>query len=239
MIKVLVSGSKGNCYVVQANENEKLLIECGIAWRDIVCNLNFNLEGIQGCLISHAHSDHCKDIKHILNNGINVYTNKSVIEKNKITDLRRVNIIGALENLKIGNFKIKTFDCNHTNNDGSECENLGFIINHEELGTIAFATDTYYLKYKLDNINHLLIECNYCEKDIQDLEPYRARIFKSHMSLETLKDALKTWSLSTIEDITLIHLSETNADENYMKEEIEKLTGIPVYIAKKGLILDV
>lgn len=238
MIKVLASGSKGNCYLIETSK-EILILECGIAWKDIVCNLNFDLSKVVGCLISHQHKDHCKDIKHILNNSIDIYTSKSVIEKNKITDLRRVHIISSLENLKIGNFKIKTFDCNHTNNDGSECENLGFIINHKELGTIAFVTDTYYLKYKLDNINHLLIECNYCEKDIQDLEPYRARIFKSHMSLETLKEALKTWDLSTIEDITLIHLSESNADENYMKEEIEKLTGVPVYIAKKGLILDV
>lgn len=55
MFKVLGTGSKGNCYLVQANENEKLLIECGITWNSMITGLDFNLEGIQGCLVSHKH----------------------------------------------------------------------------------------------------------------------------------------------------------------------------------------
>lgn len=174
-----------------------------------------------------------------MNNGIDIYANKSVLKANKIEDRRRVNEIYNLNTFRVGNFTIKPFDCQHTNNDGSECENFGFIIEHKEIGKMVFATDTYYLKYKFNGIDHAFIEANYCEKDIQDIEPYRARIFKSHMSLETLKETLKAWDLKKTKDITLIHLSENNADENYMKEEIEKLTGIPVYIAKKGLVIDV
>lgn len=69
MIKVLASGSKGNCYLIETSK-EILILECGIAWKDIVCKLNFDLSKVVGCLISHEHKDHCKDIKHILNNGI-------------------------------------------------------------------------------------------------------------------------------------------------------------------------
>ena len=241
MIKVIASGSKGNCYLIQANENEKLLIECGIAWKDIVCNLDFNLDGIQGCLVTHAHFDHSKSIKDILHYGIDVYCNENVVENVKFVNsfsTRRMNLIKPKRKIKIGCFTILPFDCQHTNNDRSACQNLGFIIEHKEIGKIVFVTDTYYLKYKFKDIDHVLIECNYSEKDIQNIEPYRARIFKSHMSLETLKETLKAWDLKKTKDITLIHLSENNADENYMKEEIEKLTGIPVYIARKGLVID-
>ncbi|EPY2295179.1 hypothetical protein ACXATC_002817 [Clostridium sporogenes] len=38
MIKVLASGSRGNCYIIQAGE-EKLLLECGIDWRNILKGL--------------------------------------------------------------------------------------------------------------------------------------------------------------------------------------------------------
>lgn len=101
-----------------------------------------------------------------------------------------------------------------------------------------FATDTYYLKYKFKDIDHVFIECNYTEEDIKNIEPYRARVFKSHMGLETLKETLKAWDLKKTKEITLIHLSSENADGEYMKNEIEKLTGIPVNIAKKGLVIN-
>ena len=57
------------------------------------------------------------------------------------------------------------------------------------------------------------------------------------MSLETLKEFLKASDLSKLETLTLIHLSENNADTDRFKEEIEGLTGIPVKIAVPGLTI--
>lgn len=54
MLKVLATGSKGNCYILQAG-NDKLLLECGIPYKEILKGLDFNLNGVQGCLISHEH----------------------------------------------------------------------------------------------------------------------------------------------------------------------------------------
>lgn len=54
MLKVLATGSKGNCYLLQAG-NDKLLLECGIPYKEILKGLDFNLNGVQGCLISHEH----------------------------------------------------------------------------------------------------------------------------------------------------------------------------------------
>ena len=44
-----------NIYLIEANKNEKLLIECGISYHTILKGIGFNIKGIQGCLISHEH----------------------------------------------------------------------------------------------------------------------------------------------------------------------------------------
>ena len=58
MIKVIATGSTGNSYLIEANPNERLLIECGIPYKRILEGLDYNISGIQGCLISHEHKDH-------------------------------------------------------------------------------------------------------------------------------------------------------------------------------------
>ena len=233
MIKVLSSGSKGNSYIVQAGE-EVLLLELGIPFKEIIKGLKFNLNNVVGCLVSHVHKDHSKGIKQALKHSLNVYCNEDVANS-VTTDKRRINVIEPLEKLKVGGFTILPFDCKHTDSDESVCPNLGFLIQHKELGKILFATDTYYLKYTFSDVDHILIECNYTEKDLDNLPSYRARVLKSHMSLETLKDTLRTWNLNNTRDITLIHLSEANGEPEYFKEEIEKTTGCIVNIAAPGL----
>lgn len=54
MLKVLASGSSGNCYIVQAGE-EKLILECGIGYKEILKGLNYTIKNVKGCLISHQH----------------------------------------------------------------------------------------------------------------------------------------------------------------------------------------
>lgn len=234
MIKVLGTGSKGNCYLIQAKD-ETLILELGISLNGILKGLNFNLSNVVGCLVSHHHKDHCVSLKKANERGLNIYTSKDVINKFSLNDFRRVTYIEALKKFKVGNFTILPFDCNHTNNDGEKCLNLGFLIQHDELGKILFATDTYYLKYTFKDIDHVLIECNYTERDLDKIPPYRARVLKSHMSLETLKETFENWDLSKTKDVTLIHLSETNGDPKLFKEEIEKVTGCIVNIAVAGL----
>lgn len=234
MIKVLASGSKGNCYIIQAGE-EKLLLECGIDYRDILKGLNYSIKEVEGCLVTHKHLDHCKSFKRVFESLPKLGAPLEVLEKFQCKKLYKSKIAQNKEIFRLGNFIIMPFNCQHTNSDNSYCENLGYLIQHKDIGKILFATDTYYLKYKFKNVDHILIECNYSEKYMEDLEPYQTRTFKSHMSLETLKDTLKTWDLSKTKTITLIHLSENNGNSEEFKKEIESLTGIPTYIAVPGL----
>lgn len=233
-IKVIASGSSGNCYIIQAGE-EKLVLECGIDYRRILKGLNYSIKGVVGCLVSHKHSDHCKGLKKIYETLPKVCAPLEVLEKFKCTNLHKSTLTQHQCTFRIGGFTVMPFKCQHTNSDGAECENLGYLIQHPLIGKILFATDTYYLKYKFKDVDHILIECNYSEATIKALEAHEQRIFKSHMSIETLKTTLKTWDLSSTKTITLIHLSKNNGEPKRFKKEIEALTGIPTYIAVEGL----
>lgn len=233
MIKVLASGSKGNCYIVES-EGETLLLECGITYKEILKGLNFKIDNVVGCLVTHEHKDHCKAFREILKSGIDVYTSvgtaRAIAEKEYIETYHRLHFINPKEIFKVGGFTIIPFNTQH-----DTAEPLGFVINHKAIGSILFATDTYYLKYSFKGINNMLIECNYSEDILENLEPYQERLFKSHMSLETLKEFLIVSDLSKIETLTLIHISENNGDPDRFKKEIEGLTGIPVNVAIPGL----
>lgn len=230
-IKVLASGSSGNCYLLET-EKETLIIECGIRYRDILKGLNFDLNKVVGCLISHEHGDHSKAINEIMNAGIDVYmsvgTKEGIDFKSSAT--HRINIVKHGKRYKIGGFDVVPFNVEH-----DVSEPLGFLLQHKELGRILFATDTYYLRNTFINVDHILIECNYSEDILEEIPLYRARVLKSHMSLETLKETLKTWDLSRTKDITLIHISEGNGEPKRFRKEIEEITGIKTYVAIPGL----
>lgn len=52
-LRVINSGSSGNGYVLESN-GEKLLIELGVAWKDILKSLNYKIEDVAGCIVSHC-----------------------------------------------------------------------------------------------------------------------------------------------------------------------------------------
>lgn len=228
MIKIIATGSKGNAYVLQAG-GEILLLELGVKFNDIKKALNFNLSNVVGALVTHEHKDHSKAVNEAIKAGIDIYMSDGTKEEVGI-DSYRIHAISSKEKFKKGGFTILPFDTQH-----DVKEPLGFLIHHPAIGKVLFATDTYYLKYVFNNVDHILIECNYSENVLTELPAYKTRVLKSHMSLETLKDTLKIWNLKRTKGITLIHISEGNGEPEYFKEEIEKSTGVKTYIAIPGL----
>ena len=62
---VLGSSSSGNCYILD-NGKEALIIEAGIRFQEVKKALDFNLRKVVGCVVTHAHNDHAKYIKAIV-----------------------------------------------------------------------------------------------------------------------------------------------------------------------------
>ena len=242
--RVLGSSSKGNCYLLES-ENETLIIEAGVSFKDMKIGLDFNLRNVVGCLVTHEHGDHSKSMRDLLKAGIDVYTSmgtaRAVAEKYEVIETyHRLHFIKSFIGFKVGNFVVIPMDAHH-----DAAEPLAFIISHKEMGSLLFATDTYYLEYKFKNLHHILIECNYSEKILQRnidnnlIETNVAsRLSRSHMSLENVKELIKANNNPNLKNIVLLHLSDGNSNAKEFKEVMEDLTHKRVEIADKGLEIE-
>lgn len=59
-LKVLGSGSSGNCYLIEASQSDKLVLDAGINFKEVQKGLEFDFRGVRGVLITHEHMDHLK-----------------------------------------------------------------------------------------------------------------------------------------------------------------------------------
>lgn len=241
-LKILGSSSKGNCYLLD-NGKECLMIECGVAFKDVQKAVNFDISRICGVIISHEHGDHAKYVKKCLESHIPVYASQGTLDALGISPTRDVpNLVcqmGELTIQQIGKFRVQPFATQH-----DAAEPFGFLIYHPECGMVLFATDTYYLHYTFDGLHNILIECNY-RQDILDynvesgkIHPaMRTRTMKSHCSFDTCRETLLANDLSKVNNIVLIHLSDGNANANEFKQGIIEATGKTVHVAEKGMTI--
>lgn len=229
-IEILASGSSGNAYLIGDGQTT-LLLDAGISYRELQIKSGFKMSSVKGCLVTHEHKDHCKAVKDLVKNGISIYMSKGTKEALGIEN-HRIKTIASLKDIEIGSFIVKSFDVEH-----DVKEPLGFlIVSKLTKETLLYFTDTYYLKYRFENINYILGECNYDDESLKDslangMNVERAkRLYKSHMSLENLLVFLQSNDLTKLKKIYLLHLSNDNANEEKMKLEIQKQTGVEVVI---------
>lgn len=225
-IEVLASGSTGNCYRISDGKTS-VLLDCGIPLKRIQRGLHFQLYQIDAVLVTHCHQDHVKAAKEIARLGIPVYTSQGTLDACHLYgfQFRRVK---PLEILKIRTFTVIPFDVEH-----DAPEPLGFVLKSSVTGEkLLYFTDTYYLKYRFPGIHYLMAECNYSLKTMsEDINPaLRDRIIESHMSLETLLELLQANEFRELKQVYLLHLSSDNSDEELFKTEVQKATGVEVYV---------
>lgn len=229
-ITALASSSKGNCYRVTDGQT-LLLLECGINYREIQKGFNFRMSEVAGCLVTHEHGDHCKSIKDVLKAGIDVYMSAGTADAIRV-DHHRIKPVEARKQFTLGTWTIMPFDVQH-----DVSEPLGFLLANQTGEKLLFATDTYYIKYRFPGLTHIMVECNHSreiliENMVKGKVPrvMKQRLEKSHFSLENVKEFLKANDLSKVQEIWLLHLSDTNSDEELFKREIMELTGKMVYV---------
>lgn len=54
-LKCIATGSTGNCYTLTSSSRETFILDCGINIKEIKKGLDWNIRGIKGMIISHAH----------------------------------------------------------------------------------------------------------------------------------------------------------------------------------------
>ena len=234
ILKVIGTGSKGNCYLLEA-ANETLMIECGVNIQKIKQTLNFNFSKLAGCLVTHEHQDHAAGIDGMIRHGVNIYATAGTLQDRKSN---RAKSIEKHKTYRIGGFKVKAYDVPH-----DAVDPVGFLIEHPESGKILFLTDAMYCPYTFNDLNNIIIEANYSKEIIdrkvrEGANPQflRNRILKSHMSLENcIASVLLANDLSQVNNIVLIHLSNSNSDEALFKKRVHEATGKTVTVADNGL----
>lgn len=235
-IKVIGSGSSGNCYLANINGTQ-LLLECGLSFKTIQKALNFKLSSIEGCLVTHEHIDHSKAVKNLLKNSINVYATKGTFDALNVRSHRAISFLKDKEDTYcykfFNRFCVLPFQAIH---DAQEPVSF-YIQDIHTKESLLFVTDTAYMPYKIPNVDILMVECNYVKSVIDSNVKnnslninLRNRIVKSHMSLETLLTALKQANLSNLKKIYVLHLSDTNSEEKGILEAIQRQTGVIVEI---------
>jgi len=228
LIKVIASGSTGNCYRITDGKTV-IMIEAGIRFKLIQQAFDFKLHDVAGCLLSHEHGDHAKSVKDIMKAGIDCFMSPGTAKALKLSG-HRLKTVSVKQIFTIGTFKILPFEAQH------DCaEPFGYLIQSGS-EKLLFLTDSYYCKYRFTCVTHFLIEANYCKKILEEnIESGRTpafikhRLLKSHFEIENVKEFFRVNDMSACKEIYLIHMSKGNADPELFKNEIQKITGKPVY----------
>jgi hypothetical protein len=141
--------------------------------------------------------------------------------------------VTALKQFSVRTFSILPFDVEH-----DAPEPLGFLCTSTATGEkLLYFTDTFYLKYTFSGLTHIMGECNYTKSALDEAVAAGhtrweqvQRLAKSHMSLETFLEFLRSNDLSRLRQVYLLHMSADNSDAETMRRAVQKETGVEVYI---------
>jgi len=229
-IRVLASGSTGNCYVLDDGQ-APLLLEAGIRFPLIQQGLNFGVSGLAGCLVTHLHSDHSKSVKKLMEAGVDVYMSQPTAEALKLSG-HRLHEISEGQLFNVGSWAVKAFAVEH-DAEGA----LGFFMASRG-ETVLYITDSGYVRQRFSGVNYLLIEANFDEDIIRENvasgevdRMVKRRTYANHMSLQRVASFLHANDLSALREVHLLHLSEKNSSADDFKLAVQRITGCPVYIA--------
>lgn len=221
-IKTYYSGSTGNLYQV-----DNLLLEAGVPIRQIKQALDYRLSDIKACLVTHEHMDHAKGARDVMAAGVDLYCSAGTAEALGLRG-HRLHTISATGPFTVGQWIVLPFSAIH---DAAEPLNFLMSNGHEKL---LFSTDTNYIPYKFRGLTHIMLGVDY-DKDIlmspDGDKSHQVRTLQSHMSLQTARKFFSLNDMSEVEEIYLLHLSNTNSDARAFKKDVERITGRPVTIA--------
>ena len=215
-LNTLSTGSKGNCYFL-STENETLILDCGIPIIDIKKELDFDFSKVVGVLCTHSHLDHSKSVKDLKKIAIPVFEPYLDCEK--------------IQRRYFGGFTVRSFDVPH---DEVDC--CGFLIECPNGEKLLYATDFEYIKYsfKKQKIAHLLIECNYQNKYVDNSASNREHVLRGHAELSTTLGVIED-NADSLKNVILCHISNGNGNPYEMVDEVKKVVkNANVNFAEKG-----
>lgn len=224
-IHVYHSSSLGNLY--RLND---LILEAGVSIKEIKKCLGYKLHKMTACLVTHEHGDHARGAKDLLKCGVDVYCSEGTADALELAG-HRLHILENQKPVTIGGWRVLPFHVPH-----NAREPMGFLLGKDD-ERVLFVTDALYVPWKFKGLTRIMIETDY-DPDIlrgnicrgrMDMEVGK-RVIRNHMSFRTVRKFFEANDMSRVREICLLHLSQANSDSQKFRREIEKLTGIPVYL---------
>lgn len=166
-VTVLASGSKGNCTLIETEQN-KFLIDIGItnkALKSKLSEVNVEIEEIDAIFITHEHSDHIKGLE-VLIKRHNIYivlshgSYEAIVLRKKIgITYEYFNVVGADEQVYLNNTSITPFHVSH-----DALEPFGYVIKGNGK-KVVYLTDSGYISQeneeKIKGANVYVMETNH------------------------------------------------------------------------------
>lgn len=220
-VKVLASGSKGNCIMVKSAE-KRILIDCGISVRSLgkaLSQAGSSYGAISAILVTHEHNDHVASVAQVSEAyGIPVFANAITMSAVK----RRTGLKGGyyfeeVTPFTLAGMEIRPFRVSH-----DAVYPVGYSIADGD-SRFTYATDLGYfspsVKEAIKGSDLLLIESNH---DVHMLlhGPYPQRLKerilsqRGHLSNRNCAEVIRESLESGTKKFILGHLSEQNNTED-------------------------
>lgn len=152
-LKVLASGSKGNCYLLYTDKGI-VILEAGVRWQEVLKAIEYRVDQVICCLITHEHMDHARYMLDYANGGVSVYASAgTIVALHEIGALPKPYLIRSFEKMKQVELYGVSFTAFPTQHDATDPVGY-YIVDHGSSDTLLFATDTYYVRYRFKNLRY-------------------------------------------------------------------------------------
>ena len=227
------SGSSGNGYAIDDGINQ-VLLEAGISYKTAAPKMNFDFRRVVGMFITHEHGDHVKYLSQYLEKtSFPVFMSRGTAKALNLKPSYRIHLLKPFQTVKVGSWAVTPFSVEH-----DAAEPFGYVAKNEVGNQLLYVTDSYFVPWKFDHISHMLVEMNYAEDIAADNDHQQIlnhslhdRILTSHFEMQNSLQFIMANKSPDLQQITLIHVSETNGDPTRFKRVTEQLTGVPVDVA--------
>ena len=228
-IKVLASGSKGNCTAVTHGETT-ILLDAGINLGKLRQALNF--ENPAAVFITHEHSDHVNKVtlNELLKRSVDVYMTNGTATALNLEPRHNLKLIQSKIMYTIDNEKYYRFYAFPTVHDAAEPVYFGFNFATE---TVKYLTDTNKLSLFDTLPDYLVIEANHSTDNLLNSNidaGQKDRIFNSHLAVEKVLKYLQSNQSSRLKEVHLIHISKRHGNPEYFKKLVQDVVGDKVKV---------
>ncbi len=243
---ILASGSAGNCTAFVNDNDEILLIDCGLNQKEFkyrMAKAKLNPDNVKAIFITHMHGDHYNTSAKLFSSDMFYCNQRTSLNANydhKLSDFDHLNLVG---------FDLVLIPMSH---DSPGTTGLIISYNDEKL---AYITDTGYvhvtIQRLINNCDYYLIESNHDPRMLMlSNRDYRTKTrilsVEGHLSNMDCASTLANVIGPNTKEICFLHRSrEANTEElllqtfyTAMKEKDIDISNIRIAIAKQDRLLE-